>query len=751
MIEGMLADRMMKFLALYVANPTELTTQFARDLISSLIGIELFASGAVRLSVELINHVEKTWCIAASTDSNLKTGIDFTIDQGLTGWTLKSKRNTYFHVLNREALPRSVQLLPGFENIQSAFVYLLKPDRIPVAAICAVSDSPNVITTKLAKTLHKISAAAEAILSNGIPPRSTTEKTTLPPAFNPSAIESWIVQRLESTPYPWANFWPWDALTKTLTPRQVTSELRELGAFWLRPLALGEGFVGKCALDEETIIENQIFDKKGVTTEIDTPLAEIQPGMPLRSIIATPVKDNWKFFGVLSILGETAHQFDDDDVAMVESIAKELSTLLRRADEEVIAEIQREVRDKLLRSLIDPQTPTKYWKTLSSIFELISRKGLCERAILYVAKRHMPTVFTCKSASKPYLADNKSHEIGSDQALNMLVQLPQGLHKIEQDQVPIRSLFPPTISRMWLDSHAFGAVQSVTPTLILVAALSNDTIWSPPFGRIELYQALNSISTAVFATTRAILTASDMERISRERRWLMASETHDFRQPLTTIRGEAESLEDLEEENLRHRNKIITKTDDLLVKVENMLYSNWFMDGARKGAAIPREDTEKAEINLPSLLQELISEVKARNPGQVINFKSQQGQEFIILAQRRWLSIALRNILDNAVKFGLGAPIDVTLQLHEEGGLLSTLTQITDHGIGIPEKEQGVIFNRGHKNPYSRKYNVTGSQIALSVTRDIIQSHGGRVWVKSKIKEGATFFINIPLFQGKAK
>jgi two-component system phosphate regulon sensor histidine kinase PhoR len=99
----------------------------------------------------------------------------------------------------------------------------------------------------------------------------------------------------------------------------------------------------------------------------------------------------------------------------------------------------------------------------------------------------------------------------------------------------------------------------------------------------------------------------------------------------------------------------------------------------------------------------------------------------------------LVNLLHNAIKFtNPGGSVTVTAMDDEKYIIFS----VTDTGLGIAEDDQLRIFERFYKTDRSRASSGTG--LGLSIARHLIDGHGGRIWVKSKIGTGSTFFFSLP-------
>jgi signal transduction histidine kinase len=100
------------------------------------------------------------------------------------------------------------------------------------------------------------------------------------------------------------------------------------------------------------------------------------------------------------------------------------------------------------------------------------------------------------------------------------------------------------------------------------------------------------------------------------------------------------------------------------------------------------------------------------------------------------------NLLSNAVKFceSEGGRVNVQLSVHPD------FLQITvnDNGIGIRAEDLGVIFEDFRQSRHAFRGRPSGSGLGLSITKRIVEFHGGRIWVESQPGIGATFTFTLP-------
>ena len=106
------------------------------------------------------------------------------------------------------------------------------------------------------------------------------------------------------------------------------------------------------------------------------------------------------------------------------------------------------------------------------------------------------------------------------------------------------------------------------------------------------------------------------------------------------------------------------------------------------------------------------------------------------------LEQVLGNLMENAVKYSPdGGEIVVTLE--DRGDQL--VTSVADRGIGIPTAELGQIFERFHRGRQVSSTNYGGLGLGLYITRQIVERHGGTIWVESSEGQGTTFSFSLPV------
>ena len=103
---------------------------------------------------------------------------------------------------------------------------------------------------------------------------------------------------------------------------------------------------------------------------------------------------------------------------------------------------------------------------------------------------------------------------------------------------------------------------------------------------------------------------------------------------------------------------------------------------------------------------------------------------------------AILNLVSNALKYSSAdKPVEVRVSWNDQRALL----RVQDHGFGIAPEELPHIFEMYYRAPRARSSTASGLGLGLTIVKDIIDLHGGRIWCESEQGIGTTFFVELPL------
>ncbi|HEV2068013.1 MAG TPA: ATP-binding protein [Thermomicrobiales bacterium] len=255
-------------------------------------------------------------------------------------------------------------------------------------------------------------------------------------------------------------------------------------------------------------------------------------------------------------------------------------------------------------------------------------------------------------------------------------------------------------------------------------------------------QLLTSFTNqAVLALERARLTeeagrAAVLAQSDELKSALLAAVSHDLRTPLATIKTSATSLLDRsvtwdEASQVEFLQAIDEETDRLTMMVGNLLDLSRIQGGAL------RPDRDWYDSG------ELIADVAARLANLATHHELQTDVEASLpLAYLDYVEIAqvLMNLGENAIKYTPpGTRIDVSARRVPDAIEFS----VVDNGPGIPTDKQGRLFETFYRaDPGDR---VSGTGIGLAICKGLVEAHGGKIWVESRLGAGTAFRFTIPL------
>ncbi|MGD1900067.1 MAG: ATP-binding protein [Phormidesmis sp.] len=222
----------------------------------------------------------------------------------------------------------------------------------------------------------------------------------------------------------------------------------------------------------------------------------------------------------------------------------------------------------------------------------------------------------------------------------------------------------------------------------------------------------------------------------------LSTMSHELRTPLTYIICMSATLlrwsfGELSERQRSYLNTINHSGEQLLEIINDIL------DFAKISSG--RSFLEISECSLRSLINETVEHFQAiANKQEVrlsVSFDLTPEQDSFRADTRRLQQI-ISNLVHNAIKF-TPAGGRVTLRVRRDGDV--GIFQIEDTGIGIPESQQDLLFEKFKQleSPFQRQYSGTG--LGLAMTKRLVELHGGTIQVKSEVGHGSVFSVRLPI------
>ena len=221
---------------------------------------------------------------------------------------------------------------------------------------------------------------------------------------------------------------------------------------------------------------------------------------------------------------------------------------------------------------------------------------------------------------------------------------------------------------------------------------------------------------------------------------------HVLRTPLSILKGylsflnKDKTVNKLDSTEKQYLQNSMVSTDDLVELVENLLDLTEIQNSGFKIKPKP--------IDLDNAVQNVVLELKAAadHKGLKMVYAPSLYELPLVKADATRLKIVLRNLIGNAISFTTEGQVKVEIQKGENEGFLTVA--VTDTGKGIPEKNLPHLFEKFYRVKEALEMEI-GSGLGLFISKKIIEGHGGKVWVKSKVDVGSTFYFSLPVYKQK--
>ncbi len=250
-------------------------------------------------------------------------------------------------------------------------------------------------------------------------------------------------------------------------------------------------------------------------------------------------------------------------------------------------------------------------------------------------------------------------------------------------------------------------------------------------------------ASAVFdgsgARSGTILVFHDLTRLKQlehTRQEFVANVSHELRTPLSLIKGYTETLLEGAKENpevaTRFLQTIQRNSERLQFLIEDLLIISELESG--------RVAMNMQQVQMRSVIEKVLEDLRPQALGRNITLTN-EAAELVAQADPERLQQVLGNLVGNAIKYGRAGG-RVTVQANEKGNCVEVC--VRDDGPGIPPEALDRVFERFYRVDKARSREQGGTGLGLAIVKHIIQNHGGRVWARSEVGNGASFYFTLP-------
>ena len=288
-----------------------------------------------------------------------------------------------------------------------------------------------------------------------------------------------------------------------------------------------------------------------------------------------------------------------------------------------------------------------------------------------------------------------------------------------------------------LNHHLVDLIQEVNSREQALESELN--LYYPQNRQLQVLLAPLKDETGILAgSVVALHDISQFRHLERVRQDFVANVSHELRTPIATMKALAETLlagAKRDEATLVRYLAGINQECDRLGNLINDLLD------------LAKLDT-KPEINRELFdLVELLTEVRegflpTTDPAPDLILELPASNLPQVLANRGQIKQVVLNLLDNAFKY-TPATGQIRLSAYQDGDWIKVV--VADTGIGIPQEELGRIFERFYRVDKARSRAKGGTGLGLSIVKHIVEGHGGKVEVESRLNQGSVFSFTLPV------
>jgi PAS domain S-box-containing protein len=230
------------------------------------------------------------------------------------------------------------------------------------------------------------------------------------------------------------------------------------------------------------------------------------------------------------------------------------------------------------------------------------------------------------------------------------------------------------------------------------------------------------------------------KRIDKMKTDFIKVASHQLRTPLSAMRWHLEIFLSNDVKNLNEEQselvKKIYKSNKRIISLVNGLINISKIESGE----IPISP-KVVNINdlIKSVIEEFSDKVSERNMQISLDVSDSLGE---VSLDKDLVSDVYRNMIANSIKYSLDGT-DISIKITQDGD--NMLSEISDSGLGIPEKDKENIFKKFYRGSNAVDTETDGSGLGLYLAKSVIESSGGKVWFESEQKKGTTFWFTLPI------
>ncbi len=233
---------------------------------------------------------------------------------------------------------------------------------------------------------------------------------------------------------------------------------------------------------------------------------------------------------------------------------------------------------------------------------------------------------------------------------------------------------------------------------------------------------------------------TELRRLERVRRDFVANVSHEFKTPLTAIQGFAETLLGGAVDDPAYNRRFLEIIREHSVRLARLTDDLLTLSRIEAG----KLELSVRQLHVSELVEQCAETTRLKAAQKNLSFSTQVPRDLPpVRGDASRLGEILQNLLDNAVQY-TNPGGSVTLRAEVSSDRQQVILSVHDTGIGIPQHEQGRIFERFYRVDAARSREAGGTGLGLSIARHLAEAHGGRIEVNSETGRGSVFSFVLP-------
>ena len=225
---------------------------------------------------------------------------------------------------------------------------------------------------------------------------------------------------------------------------------------------------------------------------------------------------------------------------------------------------------------------------------------------------------------------------------------------------------------------------------------------------------------------------SDTHRLELMRRDFVGNVSHELRTPLTVMRGYLDTLQELDALQSEQIQKPLRQMNAQTDRMEVLLKDLLLLSKIESFESRPKTD----RVMLQPIIEVVLDDLRQAYPNSQIDVIFDDVGS--VLGDAGELKSAIVNLVENALKYGEGKPIEVRLS-RADGRLIFS---VTDSGPGIPANQVARLTERFYRTDASRSQRIPGTGLGLAIVKHVATAHRADLDIRSMIGEGSTFSLS---------